>query len=284
MRFSIRYLAAVVLTFGMIACSRPAEQTPEASSPAQPSKETSSPATPPADQAVKAEAPAGVPVNRAVPEASRPTTKSPAATSATEPAKATAAAPPDPTKSLNATPPAPPKPEIVTIPAGTVLTVTMIDSVGTDTNKVGDTFVASVAEPVVVNGKTALAKGTKVQGRIEALDEPGRVKGKAAISLVLTQVNTEAPRAIATHPFSAEADAGTKKDALKVGGGAALGALVGAIAGGKKGAAVGAAVGGGAGTAAVLGTKGNQIKIDSETKVNFVLKNDVDVELKKSTS
>lgn len=178
-----------------------------------------------------------------------------------------------------------PTPEIIKIPARTILTVTMIDAVGTDTNKAGDTFMASITEPVVVNGKTALAKGMKVQGQVQAVDEPGRVKGKAAITLVLTQfMGKDKAHAITTQPFTAEAEAGTKKDAVKVGGGAGLGALIGAIAGGKKGAAVGAAVGGGAGTAAVLATKGDQIKIDSETKVNFVLKNDVDVELTKSTS
>jgi hypothetical protein len=154
----------------------------------------------------------------------------------------------------------------------------MIDAVGTDTNKAGDTFSASLADPVVVDGKTVLPKNTKVRGRIETLDEPGRVKGKAAISLVLTQVVRNGKTyAIATHPFTAQAEPETKKNALKVGGGAALGAIVGAIAGGKKGAAVGAAVGGGAGTTAVLVTKGDQMKIDSETKINFVLKNDIDL-------
>ena len=72
--------------------------------------------------------------------------------------------------------------------------------------------------------------------------------------------------------------------AIKVGGGAAVGAIVGAIAGGKKGAAIGAAVGGGAGTTAVMATKGSQLRIDSEMKVNFVLKNDVSVDVSKSTS
>ena len=159
----------------------------------------------------------------------------------------------------------------------------MIDAVGTDTSKPGDTFTASVVEPVVINGKTALAKGTKVRGRVESVDEPGRVKGRAAITLVLTQVvGKDKPQNITTEPFKAEAEADTKKDAIKVGSGAAVGAIVGAIAGGKKGAAVGAAVGGGAGTGVVLATKGDHIKLDSETKVNFVLKNDVNVELKTS--
>jgi len=178
-----------------------------------------------------------------------------------------------------------PAPRIVNIPAGTLLTVVMIDSVGTETNKVGDAFTASLAEPLVINGRTVVAKGTRVAGRVEALDEPGRVKGKAAISLVLTQLmRRDKAYAIATQPFSAQAEPETKQNAIKVGGGAIVGAVVGAIAGGKKGAAIGAAVGGGAGTTAVLVTKGQQLKIDSETKVNFVLKDDVEVDVTASAT
>ena len=89
---------------------------------------------------------------------------------------------------------------------------------------------------------------------------------------------------ISTSPFRAEADPDTKKDAVKVGGGAAIGALVGAIAGGGKGAAIGAGVGAGAGTATVLVTKGQQLRLESETKVNFVLKKDVDIVMTRSTT
>src|SRR5262245_10605554 len=90
--------------------------------------------------------------------------------------------------------------------------------------------------------------------------------------------------AISTEPFTAQADSGTKKDAAKIGGGAALGAIVGAIAGGGKGAAIGAGVGAGAGTGVVLATKGEQFRLEPETKVNFVLKRDVDIVLTKSTT
>src|SRR5947208_690344 len=49
--------------------------------------------------------------------------------------------------------------EKLTIPSGTVLTVLLIDGLGTDTNSAGDRFLASLAEPVVVDGGTLLAKG-----------------------------------------------------------------------------------------------------------------------------
>ena len=182
--------------------------------------------------------------------------------------------------------PAPAAPqEVVNVPSGTLLTVLMADAVGTDTSKPGDTFADSLGESVIVNGKTVIAKGTKVQGRVETVDEPGRVKGKAALSLVLTQlVRKDKAYPIATEPFSAEAAAGTKGDAFKIGGGTAVGAVVGAIAGGKKGAAIGAGVGAGAGTGVVLSTKGKQLRIEPETKVNFVLKKGVEIVMTKSTS
>ena len=268
MRFSGRFHFALVLVLAAAACSRPVDDTTSAAQP-QPGTATPNAAAP----AEKAGNPATTaPVERhdtrSAAASNQPSTPRP-----TPPRiPATATAPPAP---VPADVPAPPA---VKIPAGTTLSVTMIDAVGTDTNKAGDTFTASLAEPVVINGKTALEKGAKVQGRIESLDEPGRVKGRAAMSLVLTQLmRKDKAYKIDTQPFTAQAESGAKKDALKVGGGAALGALVGALAGGKKGAAVGAAVGGGAGTTAVLATKGDQLKIDSETKVNFVLKDDLEL-------
>lgn len=278
MKRYVRFHIVLVLFVVAFGCSRPAQDTapPATAEPAAGSSATSAPVP---EQPAAAPA-AAAPSQTAAPKPAAP--NRPAATTA--PAPNTAAAPvPAPAQSVNR--PAPAPAEIVRVPAGTTLSVAMIDAIGTDTNKAGDTFMASIAEPVVVNGKTVLAKGTKVQGRIETLDEPGRVKGKAAISLVLTQVlGKEKAISIVTQPYSAVAEAETKKDALKVGGGAALGALVGAVAGGKKGAAVGAAVGGGAGTTAVLATKGNQLRLESESRVDFVLKNEVDVALTKSTS
>jgi len=264
MKFPYRLCTALALLLGVIACSRHAEEADK--SKAQPAAEAPSTATAPAEKSGTDAAPPA------------PAEQNPKSTPAdrSETPKAAARIPQAETPAAKA--PIAPAVQTVTIPADTMLTVAMIDAVGTDTNKAGDMFSASLAEPVVVNGKTVLPKGMKVRGRIETLEEPGRVKGKASISLVLTQlVRNGKTYAIATHPFTAQAESETKKNALKVGGGAALGALVGAIAGGKKGAAVGAAVGGGAGTTAVLVTKGSQMRIDSETKINFILKDDIDI-------
>jgi hypothetical protein len=60
-------------------------------------------------------------------------------------------------------------------------------------------------------------------------------------------------------------------------GSASLGTLIGAVAGGRKGAATGAAVGAGAGTAVQASTRGQQVKVPSETKIDFILKNSLTV-------
>jgi len=165
-----------------------------------------------------------------------------------------------------------------TVPNGTAVTVTLADTVSTDMNKEGDNFTAHLSQPIVVNGKVVAAKGDRVTGHVTKLDEPGRVKGRARLELVLDEIQTSRDSyKLSTEPFIAVGEDSHTRDAAEVAGGAAVGAAIGAIAGGGKGAAVGAVIGGGTGTTAVLVTRGKQLRIDPETKVNFVLSRDVDL-------
>jgi hypothetical protein len=163
-----------------------------------------------------------------------------------------------------------------TIPSGTVLTVLLIDALGTDTNSAGDRFLASLAAPVVVDGSTLLAKGTKVRGHVIGVEGSGRVKGVAGIRLALTDImQGNRTIAITTDTFSATAESSTKRDAAIVAGGAGVGAVIGAVTGGKKGAGIGAVSGGGAGTGVVLVSKGKEIRYAPETRLSFTLANPV---------
>jgi hypothetical protein len=163
-----------------------------------------------------------------------------------------------------------------TVPAGTSLTVVMTDEVSTATSKEGDTFHAALAEPWVVDGRVVAERGDKTVGRVEEVVSPGRVKGRAQLKLVLTELSTGDRRyKIKTEPFVAIAVDNKERDAAIIAGGTGVGAAIGAITGGKKGAAIGAIIGGGGGTATVLATPGRSMKIEPETKVNFVLDNDV---------
>jgi hypothetical protein len=166
--------------------------------------------------------------------------------------------------------------EKLLIPSGTVLRVLLIDGLSTDTNSAGDHFLASLAEPVVVDGSTLVPKGTKVRGRVVAVEDSGRVKGRASIRLVLTDImqgNKMVP--ITTESFAATAESSTTRDAEIIAGGAGVGAVIGAIAGGGKGAGIGAVTGGGAGTGIVLATKGKEIRYAPETRLSFTLANSV---------
>jgi hypothetical protein len=168
-------------------------------------------------------------------------------------------------------------PQTVTIPAGTLLTVRLRQLISTDRQAAGDPFAATLDQPIVIDGFVIADKGSNVRGKITALDAPGRVKGRAAISLELTEINTtDGQRVdIRTDTYRNEAASGKKGDVAKLGAGAALGAIIGAIAGGGKGAAIGAGVGGAAGGGAVLATKGEDVRLTSETKLSFRLAENV---------
>ncbi len=170
-------------------------------------------------------------------------------------------------------PPAAPEPVTVTIPEGTSIMVKMIDTIDSAVNKAGEEFAASVSQPVVVGDHIVVRKGSDARVRLVNAKSVGKMTGRSELEVELVGL------AIGSQTFAVEstgiAKAGasrTTRTAETVGGGAALGALIGAIAGHGKGAAIGAAVGAGAGTAAQVLTKGEQIKIPSETQLEFSLK------------
>ncbi len=165
------------------------------------------------------------------------------------------------------------KPQTVTIPAGTTLAVRLRQLISTDRQAEGDAFAATLDQPIVIDGFVIADKGSNVRGKITSLVNPGRVKGRAAISLELTEINTTDGQRVdvRTDTYHNEAASGKKGDIAKVGAGAAIGAIIGALAGGGKGAAIGAGVGGAAGGGAVLATKGEEVRITAETLLTFRL-------------
>lgn len=163
--------------------------------------------------------------------------------------------------------------EWVAIPAGTKLLVFLNQGVSTEKNIIGDTFSVEVAESVVVRGRTVVPSRTGATGRIVKLERPGRVSGNASLSLVLTSVGPYGEPVtefdVETEPLLISGQDSTAKDVAKVGIGAGIGAAIGAILGGKEGAAKGAAVGGGAGTAGVMATRGQDLILPPEMKLEF---------------
>ena len=160
-----------------------------------------------------------------------------------------------------------------TIPTGSKVVIRMIDSVNSETNKLGDTFVAVLEEPISQGGVEVIPRGADVRGRIAKIDDAGRFKGSAQLGLELTQIIVNGiPYSVTTSEYNEVGEGRGKETAKRAGIGAGIGAAIGAIAGGGKGAAIGAGVGGAGGTAIQVMTKGEKLNIPSETKLEFTLR------------
>jgi hypothetical protein len=167
------------------------------------------------------------------------------------------------------------KPEYreVTLPAGTTLTVALTSMVGSDTSKVEDAVHGTLRHAVRIDGVQALPIGTAVSGHVTNAQPAGKVKGKASIGFRINAIELpgKSSEPIRTATYSRVSRATKQKDATKIGVGAGAGAVIGGILGGGSGAAKGAAIGGGAGTAVVLSTKGDEVRIPAGTPVTIKL-------------
>jgi hypothetical protein len=160
----------------------------------------------------------------------------------------------------------------VTLPAGTVITVRMIDTVDSSVHQVGDTFRASLDEPIIVGARTIASRGADVMTKLVSVEEAGRIQGRSELALVLQEITINGRKYEVTTEEVAEAGGSRgAQSAKRIGGLAAVGAVIGAIAGGGKGAAQGAAAGAGAGTAIQVMTKGEKVQIPAESRLDFTL-------------
>ena len=235
------------LSFALLGCNKPAAPPESGSAPA--SSDNSNPSS----------APSG---NMANPSSS---SGSGSAMSSTEMANM-----------KPATNPEPPKPLVV--PAGTVLTVRLGQTVGSKISTAGETFTATLASPVSVDGRTAIPSGATASGTVVDAKPLGRFKGGASLQLRLTSITIGgAEQAISTSSVLRTAKGKGKRTAIMAGGGAGLGALIGGLAGGGKGAAIGALAGGGAGTGGAAFTGNKDIVLPAESALSFKLEQPIEV-------
>jgi len=166
----------------------------------------------------------------------------------------------------------------ITIPAGTRISVRTIDGIDSTRNHVGDRFQASLEEPLTVEGNVAIAKGADVNGRLAESKESGTFTGRSQLQLELTGIVVNGQTIpVVTGEYELTGKSRGASTAKRTIGGAAVGSIIGAIAGGGKGAAIGAGVGGGIGAGSEIVTKGDQVRVPSETLLDFTLQQDVSV-------
>jgi hypothetical protein len=229
-------------------------------------------------------APAGsvTPDNTAQPQASNPPAP-PADQSGTPPAtspSANAPAPPPPPPSSLAGAPssAPAAPATIVIPRGTDLRVRLDQDLGSKISHAGDSFAATVADDVVVDGQTVIPRHARAEGTVVDAKPLGHFKGGALLQLRLERVRTQwGSYPVATSTMDRVEKGKGKRTGLFAGGGGAFGALVGGLAGGGKGALIGGLAGAGAGTAGSAMTGNQQIFLPAETLLTFRLEHPVHV-------
>jgi hypothetical protein len=177
-----------------------------------------------------------------------------------------------------ATPAPPPPPRKVTIPSGTNLAIRLVDAIDSETAQPGQSFKATLDSPLSVDGDVVIPAGYDVQGHVVDVKSAGKFAGKSELILQLDRIAVGGKSyTIQTDQYQRQGNSRGKNTAEKVGAGAAIGAIIGGIAGGGKGAAIGAAAGGGVGGGVQAATKGQQIKLPSETVLNFSLQSSLTV-------
>jgi len=175
-------------------------------------------------------------------------------------------------------PPPPPPPQKVTIPTGTALAVRLVDPIDSEKNQTGDTFHATLNNPLTINGETVVPSGSDIQGHLVDVKSAGKFAGQSQVVMQLDSICSGGQvYNIQTDQFKKQGSSRGKNTLEKTGAGAGIGALIGALAGGGKGAAIGAAAGGGLGAGSQTISKSQQIKLASETVLNFTLQAPVTV-------
>jgi hypothetical protein len=190
----------------------------------------------------------------------------------------------------------------VTVPAGTKLLLALKSAVNTKTAHPGDGVYLETTFPIALNNRIVIPAGTYVQGVIDNVKRPGKVKGRAEVlfhfnTLIFSSGYTVAvPGALQDAPGvengkvkdkegTMQAEGTKGRDAGTIAAPAATGTLIGAAAARSgKGAAIGGLAGGAVGLAQVLLTRGDDIRIPQGTTVEMVLQRPLQLEERRLTA
>ena len=189
----------------------------------------------------------------------------------------------------------------LTIPAGTMVPLSLKQAISTKTAKDGDPVYAETAFPFVVNERVVIPAGTYIQGRIERAQRGGHVKGRAEVLIHFTSMiyhngytvmlggsveNT--PGAEKTSMKDSEGtirqDSDAGKKAETAAGAATTGAVIGAITNGAKGAGIGAGIGGVAGLAVGILSRGADVRLEPVASIEMEIQREVTVDASRVSS
>jgi len=167
----------------------------------------------------------------------------------------------------------PPIPPQLTLKPGTFVTVRVNQFLSSDRNQAGDTFTATLAKPLIVDGVVVAEPGETVGGRVVEAKKAGLVHGVSRLALELTDLTLAdgQPAPIRTQLSGRNGPTSVGRDVAGVAGTTAAGAAIGAAADWGKGAAIGAGAGAIVGTLGVLLTRGYPTVVPPESLLTFQL-------------
>ena len=175
-----------------------------------------------------------------------------------------------------------------TVPAGTRIPLALKHAISTKSVRPGDPVYLQTTFPVTQNNRIVIPAGTYVQGVVDSVRRPGRVKGRAELLMHFTKMifpngyTVNLPGSVEGVPGgdtshvkgkegTVEANSQKGKDATTIAQTTGTGAAIGALSAGGKGAGIGAGAGGAVGLATVLLSRGQDVRLESGTSVEMEL-------------
>jgi hypothetical protein len=163
------------------------------------------------------------------------------------------------------------------VPAGTWITVRVNQPLSSDHNQQGDSFTATLDQPLVANGRLIAHRGQTVAGVVDNVRKAGHVKGTSEMGLKLTELSLADGRQIpvSTTLMERKGDTSVGRDAVAIGTTTGVGAAIGAAVNGGVGAGVGAGAGAIVSTIGVLVTRGRATEVYPEMPLTFRLESPI---------
>jgi hypothetical protein len=162
-----------------------------------------------------------------------------------------------------------------TVPAGTHLNVRTTQTISADYSSPGTKYRGIVDDPVDVNGRIVIPRGTAATLEVVHVKRSSNLKGRDRVTLKVLAVHIgRHTYPIATNYVELKGPSEGDRATRKILGGAGIGAVFGGIVGGGTGAAIGATAGGATG-AVVAGSGKTHLSVPPETRLQFRLSGSV---------